>query len=69
MDEKTREVTVTFSESTYRTLEDLARRTGRTVGEVLKDAIALEKLAEETRRKAAERRAQRGAGQATRPRR
>ena len=36
-------VNVNFSDSAYQALEELARRKGKTIGEVLRDAIALEK--------------------------
>jgi hypothetical protein len=44
----TRRVNVNFSESAYRTLEDLADRKGKSMSEVLRDAIALEKWFQDT---------------------
>jgi hypothetical protein len=38
-----RRVNVNFSESAYRTLEELAKEKGKTMSEVLRDAISLEK--------------------------
>ena len=38
-----RRVTVTFSESTYRTLDELADDKGKSKADVLREAIALEK--------------------------
>jgi hypothetical protein len=40
---------VTFSESAYRTLEDLARRKGTSMAEVLRDAVALEKWVQDAK--------------------
>ncbi len=45
---KTHRVNVNFSESAYRTLEDLADRKGKSMSEVLRDAIALEKWFQDT---------------------
>jgi Ribbon-helix-helix protein, copG family len=45
---KTHRVNVNFSESAYKTLEDLADRKGKTLSEVLRDAIALEKWFQDT---------------------
>jgi predicted DNA-binding protein len=42
-------VNVNFSESAYETLDELARRRGKTMSEVLRDAISLEKWFEDTR--------------------
>ena len=39
----TRRVNVNFSDSVYRTLEELAERRGKSMAEVLRDSIALEK--------------------------
>ena len=39
----TRRVNVNFSDQAYRTLEALATRTGRSMSDVLRDAIQLEK--------------------------
>ena len=41
-------VNVNFSESAYRTLEDLSDRKGKSMSEVLRDAIALEKWFQDT---------------------
>ena len=38
-----RRVTVTLSETTYKTLDELARTKGATKADVLRDSIALEK--------------------------
>lgn len=43
-------VNVNFSHSAYTTLQDLAQRKGKTMSEVLRDAIALEKWFDETYR-------------------
>lgn len=43
-------VNVNFSESAYETLEDLAKRRGKSMSEVLRDAIALEKWFDDTYR-------------------
>lgn len=43
-------VSVVFSQSVYEVLEDLARQDGRSVPEVLRDAIGLEKLVSEVQR-------------------
>ncbi|HEX3433825.1 MAG TPA: ribbon-helix-helix protein, CopG family [Solirubrobacteraceae bacterium] len=40
---KTHRVNVNFSETAYRTLEDLAERKGKSMSEVLRDAVTLEK--------------------------
>jgi metal-responsive CopG/Arc/MetJ family transcriptional regulator len=45
---KTHRVNVNFSENAYRTLEDLADRKGKSMSEVLRDAIALEKWFQDT---------------------
>jgi hypothetical protein len=45
---KTHRVNVNFSENAYKTLEDLADRKGKTLSEVLRDAIALEKWFQDT---------------------
>lgn len=42
-----RRVNVNFSDSAYKTLEELARRKGKTMSEVLREAIALEKWFED----------------------
>jgi len=44
-----RQVTVVFSQNAYEVLEELARRKGKSISEILRDAIALEKLFEDTR--------------------
>ena len=44
-----RELRLQFSDETYRMLEDLARRKGKTIPEVLGDAIALEKWIDDAR--------------------
>lgn len=40
---KTYRVNVNFSENAYKTLEDLAQRKGKSMSDVLRDSIALEK--------------------------
>ncbi len=40
-------ITVAFGESAYEVLEDLAKRSGRKKGDVLRDALYLEKRAQE----------------------
>lgn len=45
----TRRVNVNFSDQAYRTLEALATRTGRSMSDVLRDAIALKSWFEQTR--------------------
>lgn len=45
---KTHRVNVNFSESAYQTLENLAERKGKSMSEVLRDAIALEKWFQDT---------------------
>lgn len=45
----TRRVNVNFSEVVYRMLDELAKRKGTTMAEVLRDAIALEKWVEDER--------------------
>jgi len=45
-----RRVHVNFTPSAYQTLEELAHSKGKTVSETLRDAIALEKYFEDTRR-------------------
>ena len=45
---KTHRVNVNFSEAAYKTLEDLARSQGKSMSEVLRDSIALEKWFHET---------------------
>lgn len=45
---RTHRVNVNFSESAYRTLEALAERKDKTMSEVLRDAIALEKWFQDT---------------------
>jgi hypothetical protein len=42
-------LSVTFSESAYRTLEELARRKGTSLADVLRDALALEKWIQDER--------------------
>ncbi len=42
-------MSVSFSDDAYRTLEELARRKGTTMSEVLRDAISLEAYAEKVR--------------------
>ena len=44
-----RQVTVVFSQNAYEVLEELARCKGKSITDVLRDAIALEKLFEDTR--------------------
>jgi predicted DNA-binding protein len=44
-------LSVTFSDPTYETLERLSRDTGKSMAEVLRDAVALEERAQETVRK------------------
>ena len=44
-------VTVSFSPSAYRTLEDLAQAKGKSLSETLRDAIAHEKWLLDTREK------------------
>jgi metal-responsive CopG/Arc/MetJ family transcriptional regulator len=44
----THRVNVNFSENAYKTLEDLAERKGKSMSEVLRDAIALEKWFQDT---------------------
>lgn len=46
---KVHRVTVNFSEGAYRTLDELARKQGRTKAEVLRNAIALERWVHEVR--------------------
>ena len=41
---------VTFDDSAYKVLQDLAARRGTTIAEVLRDAIALERWVDETKR-------------------
>lgn len=41
---------VNFSEGAYRDLNTLAQRKGKTMSEILRDAIALERWFDETRR-------------------
>jgi hypothetical protein len=41
-------VNVNFSDDAWRTLKDLARRKGKTISEVIRDAIALEMWAQNT---------------------
>ena len=48
MEHQTR-VNVNFSPSAYKALADLAHRKGKTMSEVLRDAIALEKLVQDER--------------------
>jgi hypothetical protein len=43
-------VNVNFSESAYETLEELAQRKGKSMSEILRDAIALEKWFDDTYR-------------------
>ena len=45
-----RRVNVTFSEPIYRTLEELAHQKGVPMADVLRDAIALEKWFEDSRK-------------------
>jgi len=47
---KTHRVNVNFTENAYETLDELARERGKSMSEVLRDAISLEKWFEETRR-------------------
>ena len=42
-------VNVNFAESTYRTLEELARKQGKTKGDILRDAISLAKYIQDAR--------------------
>jgi Ribbon-helix-helix protein, copG family len=44
-----RRVNVNFADSTYSVLEELARKRGKTMAEVLRDAIALEKWIDDAR--------------------
>lgn len=44
----THRVNVNFSEAAYKTLEDLARSQGKSMSEVLRDAIALEQWFQQT---------------------
>ena len=46
---KTHRVSVNFSEGAYKALDELAQRKGKTMSEVLRDAISLEKWFEDTR--------------------
>jgi hypothetical protein len=46
-DEAPRRVNVNFAPPVYQMLEELARRRGKTMAEVLRDAIALEKWVED----------------------
>ena len=46
---KVHRVNVNFSESAYEALDELARRRGKTMSEILRDAISLEKWFEDTR--------------------
>jgi metal-responsive CopG/Arc/MetJ family transcriptional regulator len=46
---KSHRVNVNFSEGAYKTLDELARRKGKSMSEVLRDAISLEKWFEDTR--------------------
>lgn len=48
--EPSRRVSATFSESTYQALDELAKRKGSTMAEVLRDAIELEKWVQDLRR-------------------
>ncbi len=48
--EEARRVHVNFTPSAYKTLEELAESKGKTVSETLRDAIALEKYFEDTKR-------------------
>jgi predicted DNA-binding protein len=41
-------LSVTFSDPTYQTLERLSQETGKSMAEVLRDAVALEERAHET---------------------
>lgn len=45
----TRRVNVNFSESVYRALEELATRKNKSMAEVLRDAVALEKWVQDAR--------------------
>jgi predicted DNA-binding protein len=44
-------LSVTFPDPTYQALERLSRETGKSMAEVLRDAVALEERAHETVRK------------------
>jgi predicted DNA-binding protein len=44
-------LSVTFSDPTYEALERLSRETGKSMAEVLRDAVALEERAHQTVRK------------------
>lgn len=46
----THRVNVNFSEDAYETLKEIARSRGKTISEVLRDAIALERWYEDTKR-------------------
>lgn len=46
---ETHRVNVNFSEQAYQSLEDLARKTGKSMSDVLRDAIALKVWFENTR--------------------
>jgi hypothetical protein len=46
---KTHRVNVNFSEGAYKALDELAQQKGKTMSEVLRDAISLEKWFEDTR--------------------
>jgi hypothetical protein len=45
-----RRLNVVFSESAYNTLRDLAAESGKTISDVVRDAIALQKWFNDTRR-------------------
>jgi hypothetical protein len=47
----TRRLNVVFSESAYNTIKDLADQSGKTISDVVRDAIALQKWFIEVRRK------------------
>lgn len=47
---KTHRFNVNFSENAYRDLNTLAERKGKSMSEVLRDAVALERWFDETRR-------------------
>lgn len=47
--DRTHSVNVNFAEGTYRILEELARKQGKTKGDILRDAIALAKYIQDAR--------------------
>ena len=46
----THRVNVNFSDDAYEALKEIARRKGKSISEVIRDAIALEKWYEDTKR-------------------